>query len=133
MKKRNATIKKKICGFIVDDVERGFFGDMDGGGILLENMGLNPNEVPFSIINYLETGKTEWPDKDGNLAKVSFRLTDEKIICTGKYLGEEQTIQLFREWESYEDKNMICKLESEALGELTMRVIFEKFIGSYEF
>lgn len=132
MKKRNKTIKRKINGIVVRDFERGFWGDMGGAEIMFENMGLDPDVLPFSAVNFLETGNAEWHDIDGNVARISYKITDEKIVCTGSYLGEEQTFQMVREWEPYESKEMVCRLESEALGEWTMRTIFEKFIGPYE-
>lgn len=129
-------MKQKINGFYIKDFITGFFSDMDGGGILLENMGLDADTIPFDVIDYLQYGYVEWNDKDGNIAKVSYTADEKQIECMGEYLGKPHSIRLDKISDDERvdmTKTEVCRLESEALGELTMRVIFEPFIGPYEF
>lgn len=45
-----------------------------------------------------------------------------------KLFEKEKTIRIFREWGWHEDPEVIARLESEAIGDLCMKCIYENLI-----
>lgn len=127
MKRKTIPEDTKINGFYINEVAQGFMGDRGEGRELLRLMGLPQSEVPFSVAVFLQNQIATWKDKDGEVATISFRLRSNQLECFGSYLGRKKSKRLFREWESYEDVDFAARLESEAIGDLCMRCIFDNF------
>lgn len=92
---------------------------------MLRLMGLPAEAPPFSAATLLRKKRAGWTDKDGNAASISFRLKPDQLECFGSYLGKKRSIRVFREWGSREDPDTVTKLESQAIGDLCMRCIYD--------
>jgi len=117
-----------VNGFYVNETTLGFFGEKDEGRQMLQMMGLPVDRPPFSVAAFLQNKKIRWTDSRKNVAHISFKLKPEQIECSGSYLGKRKKLRVFREWDNYEDPSIVAKLESEAIGDLCMRCIYEKLI-----
>lgn len=129
MKRKEINDKIKVNGYYVNEFTRGFLGDQDEGKWMLEQMGLQSEVVPFSVITFFQNKQAYWKDKDNNIASISFNLKPNQIECFGSYLGKKKTIRIFREWGFRENKEVIVRLESEAIGDLCMKCIYENLIA----
>lgn len=125
MKKRTADDRTKINGFYINDMLKGFLGSKNEGARMLSMMGMPEGGIPFSAAVFLRCRETHWKDADGNKASISFRVRENQIECFGSYLGKKKSIRVFREWSSYEDRDMVRRLESEAIGDLCAKCIYE--------
>ena len=120
--------KIKAGGYYIKDATQGFFGEKGEGNVVLERMGLDPNVLPFSMAAYLKRHHVQWKDAEGRLVNMSFMVTDQRITFQTEYLGNRKNAILFREWESYEDKNDVRHLESEAIGNMSMLCLYDKMM-----
>lgn len=125
MKRKVINDKVKINGFYIQDFNRGFLGEHKEGKKMLKSMGLNPEIIPFSTVIFLQNHKIFWTDVNGNRASISFKIKPDQLECFGNYLNKRKSFRLFREWNNYEDPDMIARLESETIGELCMKCIYE--------
>lgn len=125
MRKKEVNDKVKINGFYIYELTRGFLGEQNEGKKLLKMMGLPFNEVPFSVATFLLKKRTFWKDTKGNVASIHFKTKHNQIECFGSYLGKRKSIRVFREWSFNEDSDKIARLESEAIGDLCMKCIYE--------
>lgn len=125
MKKRKTDSDFKINGYYIQEFNQGFFGEHHEGQKMLKIMGLPTNAIPFSTAKFLQNKRTFWIDNQGNRAYISYRLKTGQLECSGNYLGKKKSLRLFKEWNAYEDMDMIAKLESEAIGELCMKCIYD--------
>lgn len=118
--------KDKSGGYYIQDATRGFWGDRLEGEEILQEMGLPTDRLPFSMAFYLKKHKVQWKDGNGKLVCMSFCVTDQRIEVFASYNGKKKSAALWREWESYEDKDEIRRLESEAIGNKSMLCIYDK-------
>lgn len=125
MKRKEVNNKVKIKGFYVNELTRGFMGEQNEGKAMLKRMGLSSDTIPFSVIKFLQKRKTFWKDITGNVASIHFKTKGNQIECFGSYLGQKKSVRVFREWSIHEDLDKISKLESEAIGDLCMRCIYD--------
>lgn len=125
MKRKTINHKAKINGYYINEFNQGFLGENHEGEKMLKYMGLSINNIPFSAAMFLQTQHIFWRDREGNKASISYRLKPDQIECFGNYLGKYRSYRLFREWNAYEDPEMIAKLESETIGELCMKCIYD--------
>lgn len=125
MKRIKTDDKTSVRGFYIRSLERGFMGERGEGNKMLEAMGLPKDTIPFSSASLLRNAYAFWNDSQGNRVWISFKLKHNQMECFGSYLGKEKSIRLFREWSDYEDSETIARLESEAIGDLCMRCIYE--------
>lgn len=125
MKKKQTNDSTRVKGFYINELIRGFFGEQNEGKVMLQKMGLSPDAVPFSVAIFLQNQRIFWFDKDGNRVTISFKLKPHQLECFGTYLGKRKSLRIFREWNNYEDPDMIARLESETIGELCMKCIYE--------
>ena len=95
---------------------------------MLQKMGLDPAVIPFSTAIFLQNKRIFWKDNQGNRATISFKLKPDQLECFGTYLGKRRLHRIFREWNNYEDPDMIARLESDTIGELCMKCIYENMI-----
>lgn len=128
MKRREISDKTKVNGYYVNEFVRGFLGERGEGKFMLKQMGLPTDTLPFSAIRFFRSKKARWKDKDGNTASVSFVLKENQIECFGTYLKNKKSIRIFCEWGVHEDHEVISRLESEAIGDLCMKCIYENLI-----
>lgn len=124
MRKKRIKDKHKIRGFYLSEVIYGFFGDQDEGRIMLSKMGLQEDTIPFSVATFIRNKRTFWRDNKGNVARISYRLRPDAIECRGSYMKKEKMIRVIREWGSHENKDLIARLESIAIGDLCMHCIY---------
>ncbi|MCM1296161.1 MAG: hypothetical protein NC311_11525 [Muribaculaceae bacterium] len=129
MKRKTINKTARINGFYMHDLIRGFLGEKDMGNSMLRRMGLTPKVIPFSVAKFLQNRKAFWKDRHGNEASIRFTLKDNQLECFGSYLDKRKSIRMFREWSSGEDSEKIARLESEAIGDLCMRCIYEPLFG----
>lgn len=125
MKKIETNDSTKVKGFYVNEIIRGFFGEKNEGKVMLSKMGLNSDEIPFSVAIFLQNQHIFWKDKDGNKATISFKLKPNQLECFGTYHKKRKSMRLFREWGTHEDPEVIARLESEAIGDCCMRCIYD--------
>lgn len=125
MKRKVINEELKINGYYILDFNKGFLGENKEGYKMLEIMGLDPQIIPFSTAMFLQNRRVRWSDVNGHSATISFHVKPEQIECYGTYLGKRKFLRVFREWSNYEDPDMIARLESETIGELCMKCIFE--------
>lgn len=128
MKKRSTGDELKVNGYYINELIRGFFGDQDEGRTMLRLMGLPTNEIPFSVVTFLQNNRIFWKDSSGNKATISFKFKPNQMECFGTYLKKRKSIRMFLEWDSHEDAEKIARLESEAIGDLCMKCIYENLI-----
>ena len=128
MKRKETNDKTKINGYYINELTRGFLGEQNEGNRMLNLMGLPINVVPFSVAVFLQNQKIFWKDQNGNKASISFKLKHNQLECFGSYLGKRKSIRLFRECGEYENPEVIAHLESEAIGDLCMKCIYENLI-----
>lgn len=128
MKRKETDDRIKISGYYINEFTRGFLGEQNEGNKMLKQMGLPINEIPFSVAIFLQNKRIRWKDSEGNVAAISFKLKPNQMECFGSYLGQKKSIRVFREWGSHEDLEVIAKLESEAIGDLCMKCIYENLI-----
>lgn len=128
MKRKVINDKVKINGYYIQEFNKGFLGEHKEGNKMLRIMGLTPDVVPFSTVVFLRNKRIFWTDCNGNRATVSFKMKPDQLECLGTYLGKRKFLRLFREWNNYEDPDMIARLESETIGELCMKCIYENII-----
>lgn len=119
---------EQVNGFYINEVAFGFYGEKGEGREMLKLMGLSTEKIPFSIAILLQNHKVRWKDNQGNVVYMSFKLKPEQIECAGSYMGKRKVLRVFREWSDYEDPEIVAKLESEAIGDLCMRCVYEKMI-----
>lgn len=100
-------------------------GEHDEGKQMLNIMGLPSDAVPFSVAAFLQNKRAVWSDGKGNKATISFQIKANQMECFGTYLKRRKSLRLFLEWDSDEDPEKIARLESEAIGELCMKCIYE--------
>lgn len=125
MKRKEINDQVKINGYHIQEFNKGFFGEHGEGKTMLKKMGLSPETIPFSSVIFLQNKRAFWKDTQGNRATISFKLKPDQLECFGTYLGKRKSLRLFREWNNYEDPDMIARLESETIGELCMKCIYE--------
>ncbi len=125
MKRKVINDKVKVNGFYIQDFNKGFFGEHKEGERMLRKMGLEPTAIPFSTAILLQNKRIFWTDSQGNRATISFKLKPDQLECFGTYLKKRRSLRLFREWNNYEDPDMIARLESETIGELCMKCIYD--------
>lgn len=125
MKRKTTGEAVKAGGYYVNEFVRGFWGEYEEGKRMLETMGLSSDHLPFSASIFLTNKKAYWKDKRGNLAKISFIVRPHQIECFGNYLNKRKSFRVFLEWSAYEDEEKTLRLESEAIGDLCMRCIYE--------
>lgn len=125
MKKRLTDSRHKVCGYYINDFIRGFMGEHAEGKRMLEIMGLPSDAVPFSVATFFHHKRIYWRDKDGNRATVWVKFKPNQLECFGTYRNRKRSLRLFVEWDSVDDYEMVARLESEAIGELCMRCIYE--------
>lgn len=125
MRRKTTDAQTKSGGFYIDGFVRGFFGEKSEGSRMLRMMGLPAGTVPFSVAVFLQNRTARWTDKDGNVASISFEVKPGQMECSGSYLRHRKSMRLYREWNDYEDAETVARLESEAIGDLCMRCIFE--------
>lgn len=125
MKRKVVNDQARINGYYIQDFNRGFFGENGEGKKMLKKMGLMPECIPFSTVIFLQNQRTFWTDGNGNKVTISFKMKPDQLECFGTYLGKRKSQRLFREWNNYEDPDMIARLESETIGELCMKCIYE--------
>lgn len=137
MKKKETKDSVKVNGLYINDFIRGFLGEHKEGVDMLKGMGLPSDTVPFSAAIFFQKRTAFWQDMYGNVATISFKFEQSQIVCNGTLKekrdlkkGEKKKIRkkshrLVREWGAYEDPEMIARLESEAIGDLCMKCIFE--------
>ncbi len=118
--------KNKAGGYYIQDATRGFWGDKMEGEAVLREMGLPTDTLPFSMAFYLKRHSVQWKDSDDRLACMSFCVTEQRIEFYASYNGKKKSAVLWREWEAYEDKEDILRLESEAIGNMSMLCIYDK-------
>lgn len=128
MKRKATGDNLKVNGYYISDLVRGFYGEQDEGRQMLRLMGLPNNHLPFSVAAFLLNKKIFWKDSQGNKATISFRFKPNQMECFGTYKKKRKSIRMFLEWDSQEDPEKIARLESEAIGDLCMRCIFENLI-----
>lgn len=128
MKRKITNDKIKINGYYIHEFNKGFFGEHKEGNKMLKKMGLPLDRIPFSTAMFLKNKRIFWTDKRGNKATISFKMRPDQMECFGTYLGKRRSLRLFREWNNYEDPDMIARLESETIGELCMKCIYENLI-----
>lgn len=129
MKRKITGDDVKSGGYYVNDFVRGFWGEFDEGHRMLSQMKLPHNKIPFSVSAFLNTRKTHWKDSEGNLVLISFVSKPTQLECFGSYLGKKRSIRMFLEWSVYEDDEKIIRLESEAIGDLCMKCIYETLLN----
>lgn len=128
MKRKEINDKTKINGYYIKEFERGFLGEQNEGNRMLKRMGLQIDVIPFSVITFFRNKKVRWKDRDGNVAEISFKLKENQLECFGTYLGNKKSMRVFREWGVHEDQEIIAILESEAIGDLCMKCIYENLV-----
>lgn len=128
MKRKAINDKVKINGYYIQEFNKGFFGEHREGEKMLKKMGLASDTIPFSTVIFLQNKRIFWTDSQGNRASISFKMKSDQLECFGTYLGKRKSLRLFREWNNYEDPDMIARLESETIGELCMKCIYENMI-----
>ncbi|WP_289700524.1 hypothetical protein [Duncaniella muris] len=125
MKRKVINDQVKIKGFLIQEFNKGFFGENGEGRKMLKKMGLPIDTIPFSTVMFLQSKRIFWTDHQGNRATISFKMKPYQLECFGTYLGKRKSLRIFREWNNYEDPDMIARLESETIGELCMKCIYE--------
>lgn len=128
MKRKETNERVRISKYYITDCIRGFWGENNEGNLLLKQMKLPEDIIPFSIAIFLRKRRICWKDGDGNTASISFKVKPDQIECRGSYLGKRKSIRLFCEWGNHENQEMIARLESEAIGNLCMECIYENLI-----
>ena len=118
--------QKKSGGYYIQLATTGFWGENNEGEQILETMGLPTDRLPFSMAFYLKKHNVQWKDADDKLVCMSFCVTRYKIEFYASYNGMKKTTSLWREWETYEDNDDIRRLESEAIGDMSMRCLYDK-------
>lgn len=114
----------RVNGYYIKDVAEGFFGPQDEGRGMLHAMGLPDDTIPFDIVQFLKEGKARWKDKNGHIAFISFRITDEYIHFYSYYLGRKNSVRMKRDWdECYDTASEVAHTESDAIGNLCMMCI----------
>lgn len=129
MKRKETDDRIKVSGYYINEFTRGFLGEQNEGNKMLRQMGLPTDTIPFSVAAFLQNKRIRWKDSSGNVASISFRLRSNQMECFGHYLGQKKSIRLFREWGNHEDLEMIARLESEAIGDLCMKCIYENLVS----
>lgn len=125
MKRKVINESVKINGYYIRDFNKGFFGEKQEGAKMLKAMGLAQDAIPFSTATFFQNRRIFWKDSQGNRVTISFKMKPDQLECYGTYLGKRKSLRLFREWNNYEDPEMIARLESESIGELCMKCIYE--------
>lgn len=125
MKKKEINDQVKVNGYHIQEFNKGFLGENGEGKKMLKRMGLSTEIIPFSTVIFLQNKRAFWKDNQGNRATISFKMKPDQLECFGTYLGKRKSLRLFREWNNYEDPDMIARLESETIGELCMKCIYE--------
>ena len=128
MKRKEVGKNKKVNGYYIHEFTQGFFGEQNEGKIMLRKMGLPTEIIPFSAVAFLQNRKIKWKDTDGNIASISFKEKPSQIEFFGSYLGKKKSYRMFREWGVHEDKEVIVRIESEAIGDLCMKCIYDNLI-----
>lgn len=125
MKRKVINDQIKVNGFYIQEFNNGFFGENGEGKKMLKRMGLISEVIPFSTAIFLQSKRVFWVDNQGNRATISFKLKPDQLECFGTYRGKRKSLRIFREWNNYEDPDMIARLESETIGELCMKCLYE--------
>lgn len=125
MKRKVINDTVKINGYYIQEFNKGFLGEHSEGEKMLKKMGLTTSTIPFSTVIFLQNKRIFWADSQGNRASISFKTKPDQLECFGTYLGKRKSLRIFREWNNYEDPDMIARLESETIGELCMKCIYE--------
>lgn len=125
MKRKVINDQIKVNGFYIQEFNKGFFGENGEGKKMLKRMGLISEVIPFSTAIFLQSKRVFWVDNQGNRATISFKVKPEQLECFGTYRGKRKSLRIFREWNNYEDPDMIARLESETIGELCMKCLYE--------
>lgn len=128
MKRKAINDTVKVNGYYIREFNKGFLGEHKEGERMLQKMGLDPAVIPFSTAIFLQNKRIFWKDNQGNRATISFKLKPDQLECFGTYLGKRRLHRIFREWNNYEDPDMIARLESDTIGELCMKCIYENMI-----
>lgn len=127
MKKKVTGDNQTVNGLYINELINGFLGEFGEGRKLLDIMGLQNDILPFSAAAFIQNKRAVWKDRNGNRATISFKYKDNpaQLECYGTYLKRRKTRRLFLEWENDDDMEKIARLESEAIGELCMKCIYE--------
>lgn len=125
MRKKDTNDLVTVKGLYINELVRGFFGEHCEGKKMLQMMGLPSDTLPFSAATFLQKRKVQWKDSDGNIAYISYKYKQNQLECHGSYLKQRKTIRLVLEWGNREDMEMIARIESETIGDLCMKCIYE--------
>lgn len=125
MKKKLTNDLQTVNGYYINDFINGFMGEHEEGKKMLSKMGLPENIVPFSVAAFLHFKKITWKDCNGNRATIWVKFRPNQMECFGSYLRKQKSHRVFLEWDMEEDIEKIARLESEAMGELCMRCIYD--------
>lgn len=125
MKRKVTCEKLKVEGFYINEIIAGFLGDQDEGKKMLKIMGLPTDVVPFSVVTFIQNKRVFWKDIQGNKATISFKMKANQLECYGTYKKKRRSLRVFLEWSNNENHEKIARLESQAIGDLCMRCIYE--------
>lgn len=125
MKKKETNDLATVHGLYINELIRGFFGEHSEGKKMLQMMGLPIDTLPFSAALFLQKRRVQWKDANGNIAYISYKYKLNQLECHGSYLKKRKTLRIILEWGNREDNEMIARIESEAIGDLCMKCIYE--------
>lgn len=125
MKKRETNDLVTVHGLYINELTRGFFGGHCEGKKMLQMMGLPIDTLPFSAALFLQKKRIQWKDAKGNWVYISYKYKLNQLECHGSYLNKRKTLRIILEWGNREDNEMIARIESETIGDLCMRCIYD--------
>lgn len=130
MKRKDTNDLITVNGLYTNEFIRGFFGEQSEGKKMLKRMGLPTDTIPFSAALFMQKGAAQWKDAGGNIAHISYKCKQNQLECYGSYMGQRKSLRIILEWGNNEDIEMIAKLESEAIGDLCMKCIYDNLTNT---
>lgn len=117
---------KIINGILVSQFAKGWWGVNGEGEELLNKLGLEGDTIPFSVENYLSTGRLSLRTING-VAEVTVTKHDAHFDFSCKWPNKTLSFKLYREWDGT-DLGEIIKMESYSVGECTRKVLTSKSV-----
>ena len=120
-------MRKFIKGVSVQHFLSGWWGENNSGKILLQELGLPSDELPFNVEQFLERGTIVFKDSEGENISVCYKKNDTHFEFGCIYQNKRRAFRLYREWES-ESLDAIIQLESYSIGDCVRQIISGKSI-----
>lgn len=124
---RSSKIKNIVNGINLYYFNAGWWGKQNEGKMLLQNLGLSEEKIPFNVKQYIKNESISFVDCLGAKISICFKKYDTHFEFNCIFNNKKRTVRLYREW-TEETFDAIIQFESYSIGECTRQIISGKSV-----